>query len=118
MSIGLTVKTPFVRSTWYTKVALPEVALTSTVAAFSPPGIVMVNALPANPLATKPSGSVEGVRIVAAADQPFAPAGSFQIEKLTPREGTAPTVPPKLTLSLVAAMNSLTAFVPLVTTGG
>ena len=84
---------------------LPDMELTATVGELVPPGTVMVKALPTKAVDTKPSGSVEGVRMVAAADQPFGLAGSFHFAKLTPREGTAPTVPPKSTLSLVAATN-------------
>ena len=78
----------------------------------------MVKVLPTNPVLTKPSGSSEGVRMVAAADQPPALAGSLHVAKLAPREGTAPIEPPKLTLPLVAAMKSVTALAPLVTTVG
>jgi len=61
--------------------------------------MVMVNALLVNPLATKAKGSIEGVRIVAAADQPFALAGSFQIEKLTREEVPRPPCRRNVTLS-------------------
>ena len=118
MSIGLTVTTPLVRSTWYTSVAEPELPLTSTVAAVVPPTTVIVKASFTKPVATMPSGRIEGSRMLAAAAHPPALAGSFQVAKLTPREGTAPTVPPKLTLPLVAETKSLTALVPLVSTVG
>ena len=118
MSTGFTVTIPLVRSTWYTSVAEPELLLTSTVTAVAPPTTVMVKASFTKPVATLPSGRIEGSRMLAAAAHPPPLAGSFQVAKLTPREGTAPTVPPKSTPPFVAEMNSLTASAPLVSNVG
>jgi hypothetical protein len=92
--------------------------LTSIVAGLAPPMTVMVKALFAKPVATDPSGSSEGVNMLAEADQPLGLAGSFHVPKLMPREGTAPTEPPKVTLPLVAEMKSAMAFAPLVNSVG
>src|ERR1700730_9918348 len=75
---------------------------------------VIVNASFTRPVETNPSGNSEGIKMLAVADHPSGLAGSFQVPKLMPREGTAPTVPPKSTLPLVAEMKSAMAFVPLV----
>jgi len=75
--MGLIVRIPLVRSTWYTRVAEPAVVLTSTAAAVAPPATVIVNALFVSPVATRPSGSRDGITTVAEAAQPLALAGSF-----------------------------------------
>ena len=92
--------------------ALPLVVLTSMLAAMLPPGTVIMKALLAYAAETKPNGSSEGVSTVSAADQVLGAAGSFHTAKLAPREGTAPTVPPKFTLPLVADTNALMPELP------
>src|SRR3981081_674316 len=105
--------TPLDLSIWYTRVADPVVVLTSTVAGIVPPATVMVNALLTIPVATVPSGTGAGSRMVHGTDPPAVLGGSPHRAADWPEVFTEPTVPPKFTPPLVAATKSETALAPV-----
>src|SRR4029079_17410003 len=115
MSIGVIVTTSLLLSTWYTRVAEPDVVSTSSVAGIVPPTTLMLNALLAKAVVTVPNGRGVGSRIVHGTDQPVMLAGSPQIALDPPHADTGPTVPPKFTPPFVAATKSAMAFAPVVT---
>src|SRR6516162_1993229 len=119
MSIGLTVITPLLRSTWYTSVAEPMVVLTSTVTGSVPPATLIANVLAANAVLTAPSGSGVGTSTASRTYQPLALLPpSPQVATLSPQAGSAPTVPPKLMAPPAASAKLVVAPLPKVTVVG
>ena len=92
--------------------------LKSTVTGCVPAVTAIVKLLPATPVATSASGTGTGSRTVHGALQPVGFAGSAHLAADTPTTLIGCALPPKFTVPLVAAMKSVIAVLPSVSSVG